>query len=154
MFDKTRSFVNHRGTSFSRAISLIAVGLIMVAFGCLGAKESPSISAETKVTDLAPGWKTPITAKSLGIPLEALHFQGAPDSIEGLTIEQVVTDPDTQIRPDASCVECHDWASTATRQSFCTRIDAFMNTDQCGEGPKPKLLKDLLRDWKSRDCPD
>jgi hypothetical protein len=73
----------------------------------------------------------------------------------GLTLEQIVTDPNIQIRPDAtSCMDCHYWAEEMTAESFCRRIDDFITTDQDGEGPKPQVLKDIFVDWKNRNCPD
>ena len=101
------------------------------------------------------GWKTPITTENWPVDPAKLHLEGAPHSLIGLTLEQIVTDPNIQIRPDAAaCMDCHDWAQEITSKTFCRRIDDFITTDQGGEGPKPQVLKDILIDWKNRDCPD
>ena len=101
------------------------------------------------------GWKTPITKENWPVDPAKLHLEGAPHGLIGLTLEQIVTDPNIQIRPDAaSCMDCHDWAEEMTAESFCRRIDDFITTDQDGEGPKPKVLKDIFIDWKNRNCPD
>jgi hypothetical protein len=101
------------------------------------------------------GWKTPITTENWPVDPAKLHLEGAPHSLIGLTLEQIVTDPNIQIRPDAaSCMDCHDWAQEMTAESFCRRIDDFITTDQDGEGPKPQVLKDIFIDWKNRNCPD
>jgi hypothetical protein len=46
-------------------------------------------------------------------------------------------------------VDCHDWVDEMTAESFCRRIDDFINTDQGGESPKTQVLKDILTDWKN-----
>lgn len=100
------------------------------------------------------GWKTPVTEENWSADPAELHLDGAPNSILGLTLEQMITDPDIQIRADALCMDCHDWAQESTKEDFCGRVDAFMTTDQGGDGPKPQVLKDILLDWKNRNCPD
>ena len=144
-----------RWKSILLAILALGVGgALVAAVGCLHAKDGASTSSGATLSPPKPGWTTPITSESLGVPPEALHFEGAPDSMEGLSLGRIVSDPDVQVREDASCTECHDWAETASRESFCARIDEFMKTDQCGEGPKPEALKDILLDWYNRGCPD
>jgi len=102
-----------------------------------------------------PGWRTPVTTKNWHLSSEELRLPDAPHSVEGLTFEQIVTDPEIQIRSDgSSCVDCHDWASDINKISYCKRIANFLETDQDGEGEKPDILKNLFKDWKERDCPD
>jgi len=52
------------------------------------------------------GWKTPITTENWPVDPAKLHLEGAPHSLIGLTLEQIVADPNIQIRPDAaSCMD-------------------------------------------------
>jgi len=119
---------------------------------CLGTNNSVDRSGQ-KAQQKA-GWSTPITSVNTGVPSEKLHLEGAPDSIEGLTIQQFVTDSNVQVRADAACSECHGWANEAARLEFCEHVSEFLCTNQDGAGPKPQVLKDVLSDWKNRGCPD
>ena len=102
-----------------------------------------------------PGWKTPVTTENTGLSSEALRLPDAPDSLEGLTFEQIITDPEIAVRPDGeSCAACHDWPASETAASFCKKIEAFVETDQDGDGPKPQILKDFFEDWVQRGCPE
>ncbi|MGD9244946.1 MAG: hypothetical protein PVH36_08445 [Desulfobacterales bacterium] len=125
-----------------------ALGIVIVLQGCIKAGGSqPGVKKH--------GWKTPITTENWPVDPAKLHLEGAPHGIIGLSLEQIVTDSNIQVRPDgASCMDCHDWAEEMTAESFCRRIDDFITTDQDGEGPKPEVLKDIFIDWKNRNCPD
>jgi hypothetical protein len=128
-------------------IGVLALVFVITLAGCRMAGES---QAGVK----KHGWKTPITKENWPVDSAKLHLEGAPNSILGLTLEQIVTDPDIQIRSDTPCMACHEWAQDMTAESFCKRVDDFITTDQGGDGPKPQVLKDILTDWKNRGCPD
>jgi hypothetical protein len=129
-------------------IGVLVLGFVITLPGFIMAGNSQTVVKKH-------GWKTPITTENWPVDPAKLHLEGAPHSLIGLTLEQIVTDPNIQIRPDAaSCMDCHDWAEEITAESFCRRIDDFITTDQDGEGPKPKVLKDIFIDWKNRNCPD
>jgi len=113
----------------------------------------PAVAKPAATPASKPGWKTAITAENTGVAADKLHLQGAPDPIAGHTLEQIVKDPNVQVRGDATCGSCHGWVEDATRELFCSKIDVFCETDQDGSGPKPQVLKDVLLDWKKRGCP-
>jgi len=142
------------GKSSITTLLFASIALMLTVYACHGAQDTSTVEPDPEKTCIKPGWKTPITAENTGVSADELHFEGSPDAVEGHTIEQIVTSEEIQIRADATCVECHDWAKTATRESFCEMIDAFMTTDQEGAGPKPQLLKDVLSGWQSRGCPE
>jgi hypothetical protein len=129
-------------------IGVLALGFVITLPGFIMAGDNqPGVQKH--------GWKTPITTENWPVDPAKLHLEGAPHSLLGLTLEQIVTDPNIQIRSDGtSCMDCHDWAQEMTAESFCSRIDDFITTDQDGEGPKPQVLKDIFIDWKQRNCPD
>lgn len=148
----------NKNNGFAGNLLLVAVtglvGILAAAAGCQKDGAAPASEPVGEVDAGAPGWSTPITAGNTGLAASDLHFEGAPDAIEGLTISRIVTDPEVQIRADAPCISCHDWAEGITREGFCARLDEFMTTDQDGCGPKPQLLKDVLADWGERGCPE
>ncbi|VEN74363.1 conserved hypothetical protein [Candidatus Desulfarcum epimagneticum] len=120
-----------------------------------GGKSGEEMSAPCQSQLRKPGWQTPVTTKNWHLSSEELRLPGAPYSLEGLTFEQIVTDPAIQVRGDeTSCGDCHDWASNISKIDYCGRIADFLTTDQDGEGEKPAILKNLFKDWKERDCPD
>lgn len=85
----------------------------------------------------------------------------AEDVIAGHSIRAIVTDATVRIRgDDRACVECHAWATTMDKHTFCVdHIEAFLaqpTLTGSGDPPnaKPAVLKQILVEWRTRGCPD
>lgn len=117
----------------------------------------PAVSAWTEKAVF--GWNRPITAANFDPAAEEPLGPGA-EPIAGLTLRDLVTNPDVRIRGDKNaCVKCHDWAAGADCRSFCERVPLLLaQPTSKGDGTdhsnaKPALLKKLVSEWRDNGCP-
>jgi len=144
------------------ALALIGIGVLA---GCGDASPRWSSSRDSSAVQtnlpesMTYGWSRPVTVKAF--PDATKKLGNADTMIDGHSLHAIVSDANVRVRgDDQACSTCHDWAATATRESFCDRVPAFLaQPTSKGDGhddvsAKPLVLKDLLDRWHAAGCPD
>lgn len=124
-------------------------------------QELESTEAPPEVVNaLGFGWRREVTASSFD-PAAATRLGSATHPLEGNTLRAIVTQADVRVRSDdLPCTDCHSWAPTIDRASFCLRVDAFLalpTSKEDGADPpssKPAILQRLFSEWRDAGCPD
>jgi hypothetical protein len=137
-----------RSFAFTATLALVAG----IAFGC-------SNAMQYEVEDY--GWEHVVLTSNTDLPVDA-PMGKATHRIAGHTLREIVTDPEIRIRADDKpCANCHAWSKKITLEEFCkVKVAAFDKlptaTGRGNDPPnaKPRVLKELFYDWRSRFCPE